>query len=132
MGLLTSGMKGGHRICLRMLRLHLARSVDFVPIVVPGRSRTTHLTSSTENSAESIKELAPDKRETTLASRNRLQDLPECLKKFTDSLVEPKSTSSGSDSRDPQVPPHSDPPSTRQSIEGKAHDVSACSQRCNL
>ena len=67
---------------------------NFVPIVVPGRSSEAHLTNSAEDPAESTKELIPDEQEMTLASRNRLQDLPEWLSEFTDYLVEPRSTSS--------------------------------------
>ena len=46
------------------------------------------------DSAESIKELTPHEQETTLASRDRLEDLPEWLEEFTEHLVEPRSTSS--------------------------------------
>ena len=82
---------------------------NFVPIVIPGLSKKIHLTSSEEESAESIKELTPDEQETTLASRSRLQDLPEWVKEFKENLVEPKPTSSDSDSRDPPEPPRPDP-----------------------
>ena len=40
--------------------------------------------------------------------RDRLQDLPEWLEEVTENLVEPRSTSSGCDSRDPQEPPRAD------------------------
>ena len=73
-----------------------------MPIVVPGRSSEAHVASSAEDAAESTKELIPDKQEATLASRNRLQDLPDWFKVFTDNMVEPKSKSSGSDTRDPR------------------------------
>ena len=36
-----------------------------------------HFSSSAGELAESIKELTPDEQETTLASRDQLQDLPE-------------------------------------------------------
>ena len=82
---------------------------NFVPIVVPGRSSEAHLTNSADDPAERTKELILDEQETTLASRNWLQDLPEWVSEFTDNLVEPRSTSSGSDTRDPPEPPRPDP-----------------------
>ena len=48
-----------------------------VPIVVS----TLH--AQQKSQLESIKELTPDEQETTLAWRNRLQDLPEWLEEFT-------------------------------------------------
>ena len=65
--------KEKHRILFRMARLYLAD--NFVPIVMLGRSKKRHFTSSAEELTERIKELTPDEQETTLASRNRLQDL---------------------------------------------------------
>ena len=50
---------------------------NFVPIVVPGHSSEAHLTRLAEDSAETTKELTPDEQETTKASRDRLQNLPE-------------------------------------------------------
>ena len=93
------------------------KSDNFVPIVVPCLSTEAHLTSSPQDSAESTKELTPDEQETTQASRNRLQDLPEWLEEFTEILVEPRSTSSGSDSRDPPPARHSPSQSTRRKAQ---------------
>ena len=63
-------------------KIPLCKCDDCVPITVLGRSRKTHLTSSAEDSAERTKELTPDERETTQASRIRSQDLPEWLQAF--------------------------------------------------
>ena len=38
-----------------------------------------------------------------------MQDLPERLQEFTENLVEPRSTSSGRDSKDPPEPPRPEP-----------------------
>ena len=77
-----------------MARLYLANAI--IPCISSFLvdQVKAHLTSSAEESAESIKELTPDEPETTLASRNRLQDLPEWFQEFTENVVEPKSTSS--------------------------------------
>ena len=69
-----------HRIFFRMARLYFAD--NFVPIVMPGRSKKIHFTSSAELT-ERIKEMTPDEQETTLASRNQLQDLPEGLEEYS-------------------------------------------------
>ena len=80
-----------------------------MPIFVPGRPSEAHLANSAEDPAERTKELILDEQETTLASRIWLQDLPEWVSEFTDNLVEPRSTSSRSDGRDPPEPPRPDP-----------------------
>ena len=114
-----------------MARLHLANAIIQCPIVVSGRSGEAHFTSSAEESAESMKELTPDEPETTLTSRNRLQDLPEWFQEFTENLVEPKSTSPGSDSRDPPEPPRPGPLPAKAS-KGKTQFDYACSQGSTL
>ena len=50
---------------------------NFVPVVASRVSSEAHLASSEEDSAEDTKELTSDEQETTQASRDRLQDLPE-------------------------------------------------------
>ena len=68
------------------------------------RSRKKHLTRSAEDSPENTKKLTLDEEETTKASRGRLQDFPEWLQEFKKILVEPRSASSGCDSKDPPEP----------------------------
>ena len=76
-GIHTSGKKVKDQTLSLMTNLYFAKCDNFVPIVVLGRSSGAHLTSSAEKSAVSNKELAPDEQETTQASRDRSQDLPE-------------------------------------------------------
>ena len=98
----------GHRIFLSMARLNVANAISCLSSFLVDQGKCS-LQAQQKSQLKSIKELTPDEQETTLASRNRLQDLPEWLEEFTENLVESKSTSSGSDSRDPQEPPRSGP-----------------------
>ena len=56
--------------------------------VVPGVSIEAHLPNSAVESSENTEELTPDDQETTQVSRDRLQDVPEWSKEFTENLVE--------------------------------------------
>ena len=70
---------------------------NFVPVVVPGLSSDTNISGSACDSAANTQMLAPSDRDARPASRNRLQDLPEWYKEFTDNLVDTRSTFTGSD-----------------------------------
>ena len=72
------------QIFSRMASWHFCKFVTFVPIVVLGRSYEAHLVSPAEDSMESTKESLPDEEETTKASRDRLQVLPEWLQEFAE------------------------------------------------
>ena len=85
-------------------KIDLCKCHNFVPILVPVLSSKAHLTNSEEDSLKSTKELIPDEQETATSSRDRLQDLPERSQEFTETLVEPRSTSSGCDNKDPPGP----------------------------
>ena len=92
------------QISSRLARSQFANTISSCPPVVLGRSREAHITSSAEDSAAYTKELTPDEEDTTKALRDRLQDLPRWSEELTEKLVEPRSTSSGTDRKDPQEP----------------------------
>ena len=68
----------------------------------------TDISGSADDSVENTEELPPDGQDTLRASRSRFQDLPEWLEELTEHVVEPRSTSSGSDSKDPPESPRPD------------------------
>ena len=72
-----------------------------MPVVVPGLSSDTNISGSASDSAANTQMFDPDAKP---ASRNRLQDLPEWYKEFTDNLVDTRSTSSGSGGTHPPDP----------------------------
>ena len=96
-----------------------------MPIVVPKKSSGVHRTSSAVESAERLEDSIPEEQKTVRACRNALQDLSEWLVECVENVLEPASTSSGSDQRDPPVPPRPGS-STSQSIEGETRFVHAC------
>ena len=60
-----------------IFQMSLCKCDNFVIIVFPVLSSEAHFTSSAAYSAENNKELTPDGQETSPASGNRLQYLPE-------------------------------------------------------
>ena len=107
MGNHTSGKKVKH--IFHNSNIVPCKCNNFVLIVAPGQSSEAHLVSSADDPAESTKKKTRDEQETTLASRNRLHDLPEWLEEFTDNMMHTRSTSSGSNIRDPTEPPSPHP-----------------------
>ena len=89
-----------------MTNLFLCDCDNFVSTVIPGRSEEVHPPTSAEKSAERNKELS---HETIRTSRDRLQNFPQWLQEFTDNLLEPRSISSGSESREQPESPRPDP-----------------------
>ena len=83
MGIHTSGKKVKHQILSRMTKLHIANATISRPSSFLADQVKYTLTSSAEHSVESIKEWRSDEQETTEASRDRLQDLPEWFEEFT-------------------------------------------------
>ena len=127
----TSGKKAKNPILIKNSTIVPCKCDNFVPIVVLGVSIEVHLTRSAEYSADYTKILTLDDQETTTASRNRYQDLTEWLEEFTEMLVEPGSTCSGSDSKDPPAPPGPEPLSIKDT-KGEAQIVHTLSQRPKL
>ena len=64
-----------------------------------------------------------------MASRDRLQDMPECQRKFTEHLVEPRLTFTGRGSRDPPEPPHPDPLSLPAKAQKGKHNFVTHSEK---
>ena len=123
MGIHVSGEKVQHQILSIIAHWYLAYLCDnFEPFVVLGLSNEANLTRSAEYSAENTMEVTPDDQGTTRPSRNRLRDLPEWVQDSMETLVGPRSTSSGSDCKDPPEPFH-------QSTKSEAQTTHAFSQR---
>ena len=82
---------------------------NFMPVVVPGSLSDRNISGSADDSAENTAKVTPDDEERTRASIDRWQYLPEWLEEFAGNLVEPRSTSSGSDNKDLPEPPRPKP-----------------------